>query len=311
MITNQNGEKNMPQEQTTTLANLRNIPATSSDTTPVNVTMDTVQGFEAMQRIAKLFASSDIVPARFKGNISNSLIAVDMAMRLRANPLSVMQSLYVVHGTPAWSAKFLIATFNKCGRFSAIRYAFQGEEGKDSWGCRAVTTELATGEQITGPLVTIELAKSEGWYAKSGSKWQTIPELMLRYRSAAWMVNTYAPEIAMGLATAEEREDVYDLEQTQPGVYQISVDDIRRPKQEEQQEEKKTRKRNAKAQEDISEEQARETTFGQMLEEDLSAHDSFDASDAQYLITCPNTESRVDERDCAAKSCRQGCPAFE
>jgi hypothetical protein len=140
---------------------------------------DTVAGFELIQRTAKLFAASDIVPKQYHGNIANCVIAVDIALRMGANPLMVMQSLYVVHGRPSWSAQFLIATLNQCGRFSVIRYEFQGKEGADAWGCRAVSTELSTGEKLTGPLVTIGLAKKEGWYDKSGSKWPTMPEVML------------------------------------------------------------------------------------------------------------------------------------
>lgn len=190
----------------TTLADLQ------SDIQPlpmqnIAMSMETVAGFESMQRIAKLFSKSSIAPKAYQGNVADCFIAVDMAMRMGANPLMVMQNLYIVHGSPAWSAQFLIATFNKSGRFSAIRYEFQGVEGKDDWGCRAVTTELATREKLVGPLITIGLAKKEGWHSKPSSKWQTMPEQMLRYRAAAGLVRAYAPEIAMGLHTADELED--------------------------------------------------------------------------------------------------------
>ncbi|MFQ8888249.1 MAG: hypothetical protein ACLR7Z_07805 [Bilophila wadsworthia] len=190
------------QPQTTTLSELKK-PVPPLDPS-IKAGFDTVGGFDLIQRTAKLFAASNIVPQQFQGNLPNCVIAVDMALRMGANPLMVCQNLYIVHGRPAWSAQFLIATLNQCGRFTSIRYEFQGEEGKDEWGCRAVATELATGEKLAGPLITIGLAKKEGWYGKNGSKWQSMPELMLRYRAASWFVRAYAPEIAMGLKTAEE-----------------------------------------------------------------------------------------------------------
>ena len=202
--------------RTTSLNTLQN----GSDPARGNVVygFDTVAGFEAIQRMANLFSASSIVPENYRSKGANDytskgncVIALDMALRMGANPLMVMQNLYVVHGRPAWSAQFLIATLNKSGKFSALRYAFQGTEGTDEWGCRAVATELSTGEKLQGPLVTIGLAKKEGWYSKSGSKWQSIPELMLQYRAAAWFVRSYAPEIAMGLKTAEEVQDTIDL----------------------------------------------------------------------------------------------------
>lgn len=165
-----------------------------------------------IQRVAKMFASSPLVPQIYQGEkgIGSCVIALNMAHRMGADPLMVMQNLYVVHGRPSWSAQFLIACFNQTGRFTPVRFRMQGDEGTDSWGCRAYTKDLETGEEIQGPIVTIALAKAEGWYSKNGSKWKTIPELMLRYRAAAWMIRTTAPEIAMGLPTQEEQYDVGD-----------------------------------------------------------------------------------------------------
>ena len=215
--------------QTTTLSELKRPSAQVIDPT-IRAGFDTVGGFDLIQRTAKLFASSSIVPKQFQGNLPNCVIAVDMALRMGANPLMVCQNLYIVHERPAWSAQFLIATLNQCGRFSSIRYEFQGEEGKDEWGCRAVATELTTKEKLTGPLVTIGLAKKEGWYGKTGSKWQAMPELMLRYRAASWFVRAHAPEIAMGLKTADEVQDTYDLERTEDGTYRVSVQEMQETK---------------------------------------------------------------------------------
>ena len=164
----------------------------------------TVEGFELIQREAKCLAAADLLPERYRGNVPNAVIALDMANRMGAAPLMVCQNLYVVHGTPAWSAQFLIATFNQCGKFSALRYEFCGKQGADDWGCRAWAIEKETGARLDGSLITIGLAKKEGWYGKSGSKWQTMPEQMLRYRAAAWFIRAHAPEIAMGLPMQDE-----------------------------------------------------------------------------------------------------------
>jgi hypothetical protein len=185
-----------------------------------------LQGFELMQRVAKAFAASTLVPKEYQGNLANCMIAINMAERIGADPMMVMQNLYIVHGRPGWSAQFLIATFNHSGRFSALRYEWIGERGKDSWGCRAWAVEKDTGEKIIGPEITIELAKKEAWYDKAGSKWKTIPQLMLMYRAAAWLIRSHAPEIAMGLQTAEELGDVYDATASGDGTFSVSTDDL-------------------------------------------------------------------------------------
>lgn len=216
-------------EETTTRTTMQALkPVSTEGNLPeVQVGFGSLQAFELMQRVAKMFASSSIVPQRFQGNIANCAIALEMAARLRASPLMVMQNLYVVYGNPGWAAKFLIATFNQSGQFTKLRYAFQGTPGTDDWGCRAWAIEKETGERLEGPLITIKLAKAEGWYQKKDSKWQTMPEQMLRYRSGAWFINTVAPEISMGLPTDDEIHDVFDATRGGDGTYEVTLDSLR------------------------------------------------------------------------------------
>lgn len=180
------------------------------------------KGFALLQRMAKMFSMSSIVPETFRGenNFGNCVIAVNMAQRMGADPLMVMQNMYIVYGNPAWSSKFMIATFNTCGRYDAIKYKEIGKRGDDSQGIIAWTREKATGDIIEGPAVTIGIAKAEGWYTKSGSKWKTMPDQMLRYRAASWLIRTTAPEISMGLMSVDEAEDAG----TQQGTV-IDLDD--------------------------------------------------------------------------------------
>jgi hypothetical protein len=213
--------------QVATLDQLRKPAAPEANMPTVRMGFDSLQGFELMQRAAKAFSASTLVPKEYQGNIPNCIIALEMANRLGASPLLVAQNLYVVHGRPGWSAKFLIASFNQCGRFSAIRYTWGGTEGKDDWSCQAWAIEKSTNEKVVGPLISIALAKKEGWHGKSGSKWQTIPQLMLMYRAAAWLVNTHAPEISMGLSTEEEMHDVFDAERDEAGSFTVTTDTLR------------------------------------------------------------------------------------
>lgn len=168
------------------------------------------EGFNLLQRMTKLFNTSTLVPEHFRGekNFGNCAIALNMAQRLNADPLMVMQNLYVVYGNPGWSSKFMIAMFNQCGRYTSIKYKATGKPGTDTQGIIAYSTEKMTGETIEGPEVTIAIAKKEGWYSKNGSKWQTMPDQMLRYRAAAWLIRTTAPELSMGLQTEDEIVDV-------------------------------------------------------------------------------------------------------
>lgn len=209
--------------QTATLAQLR-APA-PAEQPRFSVGLTDSQGFELAQRAAKCLASSTLVPKEYQGNISNCVIALNMAARVGADPLMVMQNLVIVHGKPTWSSQFLIATVNTCGRFSALRYEFFGTQGADDWGCRAWAVEKATGEKLVGTDVTIAIAKKEGWYGKNGSKWQSIPQQMLMYRAGSWWTRAYAPELSMGLHTADEMADVIDI--NSDGSYTVTTEELR------------------------------------------------------------------------------------
>ncbi len=187
------------------------------------VSMYNARGLNAMMALAQNLSEATIIPETFQGKPANVLIALNMAQRLNADPLMVMQNMYIVYGNPSWSSKFLISCFNTCGRFSSIKYEFFGTPGQDDYGCRAWATEYATGERVQGIDVTIGMAKAEGWMSKKGSKWQTMPQLMLQYRAAAFLIRTVAPEISMGLQSSEELEDTHEVKFAQGFVAQAAA----------------------------------------------------------------------------------------
>lgn len=170
--------------------------------------------FEMLQRQAKMFASATLVPKEFQGNIANCAIGLNIAKRLGADPFMVLQNIDIIHGRPSFRATFLIAMVNSAGRFEPLQFRMEGEEGKPSRSCVAWTKSKPEGTPLEGPKITIEMAKSEGWSTKNGSKWQTMPELMLRYRAAAFFARLYAPDITLGMLTAEEVADVTERDVT-------------------------------------------------------------------------------------------------
>jgi RecT family len=173
-----------------------------------------IAAFDAAQRMARALCSSSLVPRDYQGQqgLANSLIALEIAARMRLSPLVVMQNMTPIHGRPTWSSKFLIATVNASGRFSPLRFVFDDKENPSR--CHAVATDKATGEVLEGETITLELARKEGWWSRKDrngnetSKWQTMTGQMLRYRAAAWWANVYCPEIALGLITQEEALDI-------------------------------------------------------------------------------------------------------
>lgn len=209
---------------------------------------DPVQ-FDTMQRVCKLFASSELVPDMYKVSdknpiekaMANCMIAIEIAQRIGASPLMVMQNMVPIYGKPSWSSKFLVATVNTCGRFNPLQYRFAEKgmlgmvdytdyvwdntsrskravtkqfDGKKVMDieCVAYTTTKGSNQVLESSPVSLRLAIQEGWYTKNGSKWQTMTKQMLMYRAASFWTSAYAPELSMGMKTIEENQDIQDVD---------------------------------------------------------------------------------------------------
>jgi len=188
---------------------------------PQNDSVFSIKSFEHSQRVAKALASSSLVPKDYQNRVDNTLIAMEMAHRIGASPLMVMQNLNIIHGKPSWSSTFIIAAINKCGRFAPLRFEFSGTA--DDYGCTAWTYGK-DGEKLMGPKVTWKMVRAEGWLDKNGSKWKTMHDLMFQYRSAAFFGRLYAPDILMGMHSMEE---VIDMGVAEPVLQsQVTKEDL-------------------------------------------------------------------------------------
>ncbi|WNW10097.1 hypothetical protein RRX38_02685 [Pseudomonas sp. DTU_2021_1001937_2_SI_NGA_ILE_001] len=251
----------------TTLQQMQTSAVARASDAPMSLL--TGPGFDQIQRVAKALSASTLVPVQYRAftevkergqvvghnpngaGLPNCIVALNMAQRMGADPLMVMQNLYVIEGRPSWSSQFIIASINSCGRFSPLRFDIS-EPGKEEeityqvsvWKnrqkvdeqrkakirhqtCRAWVIEKETGDRLDGPLVSIQMAIDEGWLTKNGSKWLTMPEIMLRYRAASLLGRLYAPELLMGLQTREEVEDYIDATPDGAGGYTVDVNDLR------------------------------------------------------------------------------------
>ena len=167
-----------------------------------------MRDFEFAQRMAKLLATSTLVPRIYQGQegFSNCMIALEIANRVKVSPMVVMQNMVPINGRPSWSSQYLIGKVNTCGKFSPLRYVLDNDETPTSCYCEA--KDLASGEILRGEKITIAMAKAEGWFDRNGSKWKTMPGQMLRFRAASWWQRVHCPELSLGLPTQEEAIDV-------------------------------------------------------------------------------------------------------
>lgn len=169
--------------------------------------------FAAAMQMAETLAKSTIIPREYQGNPSNCMIAVEMSVRLNTSPMMVMQSLHVINGRPAWSSQWIISMINNSRKYKTeLQYEMGNSPEDGGLSCYAWAMDRE-GHKVVGPKITMKMADAEGWIGKNGSKWKTMPEVMIRYRAASFFGRVNCPDMIMGIYS---REEVLDMDLDEP-----------------------------------------------------------------------------------------------
>ena len=210
-------EENIPsvpveQAMTTKEETTEALAAKMPEPTTLGNILDSPESFLQTAKMAKMLSQANMLPRTFAGQPGNCMILIDMAKRSGMSVLFVAQNLYIVSGNPSWSGQACIALINNCGRFTPIKFD-EKYVSETEWECTAYATEKATGDVVRSTTINYELAKSAGWYDKSGTYWKKMPMQMAKYRAAAFFARTYCPEALFGLYTADEEKDIHGWEE--------------------------------------------------------------------------------------------------
>lgn len=197
------------------------------------------QTFAGAMQMAQALADSTIIPREFQKNPSNCLIAIEMSARLSMSPMMVMQNLFIINGRPSWSSKWIVAMINNSRKYKTeLQYEFGSDPADGGLSCFAWVMDREN-HKVVGPKVTMKMAEAEGWVSKNGSKWKTMPQVMIQYRAASFFASKNCPEMTMGLYSREEAEemDYEDLTGTEgaPDAPALSADDLKPITQEQRQ----------------------------------------------------------------------------
>ena len=194
--------------------------------------------------LAEIFAGSTVIPDHFRGKPNDCFLMLHTAHLLQEDPLYVMQNAFSIHGRPGFYTRFMITRAHKSGAFeSRIKYrmtrrteGFSVEAGKLNNGIEiehgdpgilkvtaSVKRERGAAKRETfdfpdlkveayaivegteeSATVSSRMALLEGWV--TNPKYQSMPENMLEWRAAAFLIRKQTPEVMAGFQTVEEIE---------------------------------------------------------------------------------------------------------
>jgi hypothetical protein len=199
-----------PQEDSIEIMRLKNERSLEKFNSP----FESAAALRHFTAAATVFAQSQLVPKHLQGKVQDCLILMNMALRMQEDPLLVLQNCFVVSGTPGFKTQFLIARANASGQLkSKIRWTVEQLtpatltlEGFSMPNLRVTASAVDNFGELMESTVTSDMAIREKW--TSNPKYRSMPEHMLRWRSAAFLIRLYMPEVMMGMQTIEEIEDV-------------------------------------------------------------------------------------------------------
>lgn len=184
--------------------------ATQIATIPDQHLTPAAERFALLQRQSRMFAMSPLVPDHLrKGSpeqaMANCYIALTLAEAMGEVPLIVMQNIHIVNGKAGFASQYMIARANSSGIFKGRIDWRIDKSDRNNLSVTAYAILKETGQEVS---VTCDMAMAaaEGW--TKNPKYKTMPEVMLRYRSAAFLVRFYAPDVMLGYQTVEEVQDV-------------------------------------------------------------------------------------------------------
>jgi len=159
-----------------------------------------------LEKHAEMYSRSDIIPDTYKGKPENCFIAINLARRLKLDPLTVMQNVFPVYGRLGMTTAFQNALVLRAGAFRGPITHSVNLEGQNLM-VTAHATIASTGEKVSAT-VDMRMAQAEGWLRNP--KYKSMPEHMLKYRATAFLIRQYAPAAYLGVPTHDEIVDTRD-----------------------------------------------------------------------------------------------------
>jgi len=174
-------------------------------------TLLSVDHVNALTAQARVLAESTLTPKHLGGDnprqaVANCLMLLDLGVRMGRPFLELARASYVVHGKLGFSAEFFLASAQRMGLFKgAPRYKTEelgepfalGNKALPNIAVTATVTDAETGEEVS-TTVAMTTVMAEGWHTRSGSKYMTIPEVMLRKRAITWLIRDHYPAALFG-----------------------------------------------------------------------------------------------------------------
>jgi hypothetical protein len=155
---------------------------------------------EEAMKAATMLAGSNMVPSTYKGQPSDTLVAMMMGSELGLNPIQSLQNIAVINGRPCIYGDAMLALVQTRPSFESITESF------DNSAMTATCTVRRKGGTAHTQTYSQQDAEKAKLWAKSGP-WQQYPKRMLAMRARGFALRNQFADALLGLISAEEAQD--------------------------------------------------------------------------------------------------------
>jgi hypothetical protein len=146
---------------------------------------------------AKALAEANLLPAAYRKQPANVLLAMEYADALGLSPIAAIQGVHVIDGKPTASAQLIGALVRKAGHRLRVQVA------DDGTAARATIIRRDDPEFEFVSVWTLDRAQAAGLTGKG--TWKQYPTNLLKARAITEVARDACPEVLSGVAyTAEE-----------------------------------------------------------------------------------------------------------
>lgn len=163
----------------------------------------TIKDHASIESFCKAITTSNLIPKHYQNNPSAIMVAVYRAQDFNVSPFTFMENTYMLNGKLGMTTSFMIALLNNSNKIVGnIEFENHGTKGTMNFG----VTARVVNKQHQTLQVHVDMVKAHADNWTRNAKYKSMPDLMLRYRSASELIRTYFPEILQGFYSIEELE---------------------------------------------------------------------------------------------------------
>jgi hypothetical protein len=159
---------------------------------------------EAME-FSKILATSNMVPAAYKGKPQDILVAIGWGYEVGLQPMQALQNIAVINGKPSVYGDAALALVKADSRCAGVKEWIEGE-GDDMTAHCLVKRRYNEDMEETVATFSVMDAKQARLWGKQGP-WQQYPKRMLAMRARGFAIRDAFPDAMKGMITAEEAQD--------------------------------------------------------------------------------------------------------